>query len=248
MSSPPAAPRRARAVVTLIAAIAAGVALASTRQDLGVADGTAPAEATVVAVAQWALWLVAGYVVAVMTAASALAVFGHVGRPEVVFRVVPVMWRPVLGALLGMTLTATPAAAASPPPTPAAAGPIVTADPFDWSAPLDAIRGIDAAANRVAAATTVSTARRAPPGDAAGRTVRVRAGDCLWSVAARDLVARHLGSRPVDIAAAWRQWYAANHATIGANPRLLRPGEILRAPPALASPPNPSRHIARRHP
>jgi hypothetical protein len=77
--------------------------------------------------------------------------------------------------------------------------------------------------------------------------VRVGVGDCLWSLAARDLAARHLGSRPADITVAWRRWYAANRATIGPDPGLLRPGEVLRVP-APTGPTNPSNRNTGRHP
>ena len=55
----------------------------------------------------------------------------------------------------------------------------------------------------------------------------VRRGDALWDVAAR-----HLGptATAADIAREWPRWYAANRAVIGADPSLLRPGEVLYAP------------------
>jgi nucleoid-associated protein YgaU len=55
--------------------------------------------------------------------------------------------------------------------------------------------------------------------------VVVRAGDCLWAVAARDL-----GPRATDqqIAQRWHEIYAANRAVIGPDPDLVRPGQVLR--------------------
>jgi hypothetical protein len=55
----------------------------------------------------------------------------------------------------------------------------------------------------------------------------VRRGDTLW-----DIAARHLGAHATnaDIARAWPRWYAANRAAIGANPQLIHPGLVLRAP------------------
>jgi resuscitation-promoting factor RpfA len=55
----------------------------------------------------------------------------------------------------------------------------------------------------------------------------VRRGDALW-----DIAARHLGpdATAVDIAREWPRWYAANRAVIGADPSLIRPGEVLHAP------------------
>lgn len=58
-------------------------------------------------------------------------------------------------------------------------------------------------------------------------TVIVRAGDTLWGIAAE-----RLGEPATDarIAASWPAWYAANRATIGPDPDLLRPGQRLHAP------------------
>lgn len=55
----------------------------------------------------------------------------------------------------------------------------------------------------------------------------VRRGDALW-----DIAARHLGpgASATDIAREWPRWYAANRTVIGANPNLLRPGELLSPP------------------
>ena len=56
----------------------------------------------------------------------------------------------------------------------------------------------------------------------------VRPGDSLWS-----LSAARLGpfASDVDIALDWPRLYQANREVIGANPHLLRPGQILRIPP-----------------
>lgn len=55
----------------------------------------------------------------------------------------------------------------------------------------------------------------------------VRAGDSLWTIAAT-----HLGPEATDIEIAreWPRWFRANIATIGSNPDVLLPGQILRAP------------------
>lgn len=59
------------------------------------------------------------------------------------------------------------------------------------------------------------------------RTVTVRPGDSLWSIAARHL-GPGAGNAQVD--AAWRAWYAANRAVIGADPDLILPGQVLQFP------------------
>ena len=65
----------------------------------------------------------------------------------------------------------------------------------------------------------------APP--AARRTVRVRPGDTLWSLAARDLPP---GSPDALVAARWHAIYAANRALIGPDPDVITPGQRLRLP------------------
>jgi nucleoid-associated protein YgaU len=68
---------------------------------------------------------------------------------------------------------------------------------------------------------------RQPTGEAA--EVTVRPGDSLWS-----LSAARLGpyASDVDIALDWPRLYQANRDMIGGNPNLLRPGQVLRLPPA----------------
>jgi hypothetical protein len=229
-------------MLTLAAALICALGLDGLRGELGPPAAMPPAEAGLVAAAQWALWLLAAYAVAVVTVAAALVALRRPGPIARVTPLVPAALRPLLGALLGVALTAVPAAAASPLPPPAGAAPVTSADPFDWLAPADAISQID-----TAAVQRSGVPRRAPPRPQLPPTVRVGVGDCLWSLAARDLAARHLGSRPADITVAWRRWYAANRATIGPDPGLLRPGEVLRVP-APTGPTNPSNRDTGRRP
>lgn len=63
---------------------------------------------------------------------------------------------------------------------------------------------------------------------AAGETgIVVRDGDSLWSIAAS-----RLGpfATDVDVALTWPKWYAANRATIGSDPAVLLPGQVLQPP------------------
>ncbi|PYH00012.1 hypothetical protein CVV67_12610 [Arthrobacter stackebrandtii] len=57
--------------------------------------------------------------------------------------------------------------------------------------------------------------------------VVVKGGDSLWSI-----VAEALGpyASDVDVALAWPGWYRANRDTIGADPNIIHPGQILQAP------------------
>lgn len=57
--------------------------------------------------------------------------------------------------------------------------------------------------------------------------VTVRAGDSLWALAAHELGDTATAD---DIAAAWPQWHRTNHAVIGDNPNLIRPGQHLTIP------------------
>lgn len=66
-----------------------------------------------------------------------------------------------------------------------------------------------------------------PSGAADPEEVVVRPGDSLW-----DIAADHLGADATDweIAESWPRWYAANRALIGADPAIIHPGTVLRAP------------------
>jgi hypothetical protein len=59
--------------------------------------------------------------------------------------------------------------------------------------------------------------------------ITVLAGDTLWDIAARDLGPE---ASDVDVALHWPRWYQANQATIGENPDVLLPGQILMPPAA----------------
>jgi hypothetical protein len=60
------------------------------------------------------------------------------------------------------------------------------------------------------------------------REIPVRAGESLWTIAARELGP---GASEVEIAARWPLWYQANRNIIGADPNALLPGQLLSPPP-----------------
>jgi nucleoid-associated protein YgaU len=64
-------------------------------------------------------------------------------------------------------------------------------------------------------------------GHGAGRTVVVRGGDTLWALAAAELGPR---AGPAAVTSRWRLVYQRNRAAIGADPDLIRPGQLLRLP------------------
>jgi nucleoid-associated protein YgaU len=55
----------------------------------------------------------------------------------------------------------------------------------------------------------------------------VRRGDTLWSIAARSLGP---GATADEIAREWPRWHEANRHTIGNDPDLIRPGQVLLPP------------------
>jgi nucleoid-associated protein YgaU len=63
--------------------------------------------------------------------------------------------------------------------------------------------------------------------EGATREVVVRAGDSLWSVAARSLGGH---ATAAEIAREWPRWYRANRAVVGDNPDLLLVGTVLVRP------------------
>jgi nucleoid-associated protein YgaU len=93
---------------------------------------------------------------------------------------------------------------------------------------------LDRAPRPAAAPAATSRAPSATPTGSAPGSVspaptashyRVRAGDCLWRIAAAHLPA---GADDATIDAAWRQWYRLNREAIGADPDLIDVGLVLR--------------------
>jgi len=154
-----------------------------------------------------------------------------------------------VGASVGLGL-ASGASAAAPEPTPVASS-SVTVDDLGWVAttpvpepsPAPAERSTVAPAasepahvepSSVAPVPTspvdnVTDAATAPPAGASvpATDVVVARGDSLWAIAARHLPP---GASDAEIAAAWPRWYHANAATIGADPDVIRPGQVLVVP------------------
>ncbi len=129
-------------------------------------------------------------------------------------------------AVATQTTTPTPTPTPTPPSVPSPAAP----EPYPSTtaprvAPSPAATGHG----------DVTPGRAAPPARAAAlpvpeapqSTVVVARGDTLWGIAARHLPP---GAGDARIAAAWPAWYAANAATIGPDPGLIRPGQALVVP------------------
>lgn len=90
----------------------------------------------------------------------------------------------------------------------------------------DVNQGAEASARQRDAALAVT--RDVPGPETAPEVVVVR-GDSLWSIAARHLPA---GSTDRQVAEAVERWYATNAHVVGADPDLVRPGQVLVAPSA----------------
>jgi nucleoid-associated protein YgaU len=61
-------------------------------------------------------------------------------------------------------------------------------------------------------------------------TYTVVRGDCLWKIARRTLIGDGAEPTGASIGSFWREIYAANRDTIGKNPNLIFPGQILVIP------------------
>jgi len=208
--------------------------LAALRPDAG---PTTP-DTAVAAVAAAGLWLVAAWIGLGVAAQLLSCLPGLAGRVAEAAsrRLLPALVRRLVAGSAGLGVLLAPVAAGAAPvdpqldhPAAVAALPTpvwpVTGDPqppteprhsAPPSAPTPVVRGASGAPpNR--------PPDRAPDGD----TVRVRPGDSLWLIAARRLGP---SADAVQVAAAWRRWYAANRTIIGRDPALILPGQVLSPP------------------
>lgn len=210
-------PHAALAVVAALAAVglAAAALAAATPGTLRTAlapdadPGTMVAGAA--AVLAWALVVrLALGLTATLVAVALRGTQGLAGRLAVrcARALTPALLHGLLRAALGAVAVGAPAAL-SPALVPA----VALADPGPPAVPvLDRVPGPVAAE---------------PAAEPVAATVVVRPGDSLWRIAAAHLPP---GAGAADVAAAWPAWYAANRATIGADPSLIRPGQVLTAP------------------
>jgi hypothetical protein len=199
--------------------------------------GLLAAGAGVIALGWWVL-----AVLAALTAAV-LARLGHAKSAAAAARLAPRFLRRLAAGLLGVQLAGAvalasglvPAVRAAEEPVnpqfrlsaPSAAVPVSSPAPAP-SPPLPGVPdpGWTPRPPLVQPAPLVAPANRAP-GDAAAPSVVVRNGDSLWAIAAARLGPL---ATDVEVAQEWPRWYAANRATIGPDPDLLQPGQMLRAP------------------
>jgi nucleoid-associated protein YgaU len=119
------------------------------------------------------------------------------------------------------TTTRVPTASATAPAASPETGVVTTAEP---SSPVGAPEERTATTQQRDAALQVV---RDVAADGPREVVVVR-GDSLWSIAARHLPA---GAPATQVADAVQRWYAANLDVVGDDPDLVRPGQVLVAPP-----------------
>ncbi|WP_346925338.1 LysM peptidoglycan-binding domain-containing protein [uncultured Arthrobacter sp.] len=207
---------------------------------LGIVANTAGLIVTV----WWAMSL------AIAVAAALLERSGKVRAASAAGKFAPAFMRRLALAAVGLQLLTAPLAAASTlqsPPGATASGPAPASAPWTPT-PVPALPGGPTGDPPAAPPGTSAVAHPQwrplspviEPGPLAGRPLRlqqpagqatdvtVRPGDSLWT-----LSAARLGpfASDVDIALDWPRLYQANRDVIGANPHLLRPGQILRIPP-----------------
>lgn len=88
-------------------------------------------------------------------------------------------------------------------------------------------KGDIAASNSGSAVSLVTMIETSEP---APTTYTVRSGDCLWRIARASIVAEGVKPTGAMIATLWREIYDVNVEVIGANPRLIFPGQVLEMP------------------
>jgi hypothetical protein len=216
-------------IAVVLAALSPGTAVleAAVTRPQELADTAAP-EAVVLAwtaLLAWSAWAWGALGLA-LTALSALpGIVGAAARLSL-RAVLPAGARRgaalALGIGLGVGLGAPALASPAAQPLPAGAP--------DWPAAPRAAGWSPPAVPATAGSAVHPGAPDWPP---AGPAVHaVVPGDCLWDIAAADL---RNGSQPAgdaDVAAAVSAWWRVNADTIGPDPDLLRPGQVLHPPAA----------------
>ena len=223
------------------AALIAGTAGLSWGSRGPVAAVAAPGSATFedllalsAAVAAWCVlgWLTVGLLLAVLAGmrgpASPLAPLAAMVTPPALRRIAAV--------LLGVSLAGAPLALALPAHAAMTATRVATAQPTGPAHALTGAATLDhwtpdrpapAAARPVRERPATLLVGSPRPERATTQEVVVRRGDTLWDITARALGP---GATAADIAAGWPRWHAANRSTIGADPDLIRPGQVLWPP------------------
>jgi nucleoid-associated protein YgaU len=223
------------------AALLAGAAVLGwgTAGALAAVTSTGPAAfddllALVAACVAWAVlcWLSAGLLLSL--AARACRQDGRVDR--LARAITPLAVRRLAALLLGVGLVGAPVVAALPAQADrtVATATQQQADPAEPHVDLPALEqwtpdrpAPPVMSPRHPAEPLALLVSRPHRGRAVSDHVVVRRGDTLWDIAARALGP---GASDADIAASWPRWHAANRSTIGPDPDLILPGQLLRPP------------------
>jgi resuscitation-promoting factor RpfA len=157
----------------------------------------------------------AGGVAAAATPSPAAPPATTAAIPAVTAPAWPTAGQPLPAVTVGWPVTAPSSAASTPTSAPTRGHQL----PVN-----DRAAGTAATTTNSTSATSTSTTTSRPTGT---RVVVVLPGDSLWRIAERQL-----GPSPAatEIATAWPRWYELNRAVIGADPSLLRPGQVLIVP------------------
>lgn len=214
---------------------------------------TVGADGVTLVLAEVAVWLTALWLGIGLLAALARALPGSAGRAGdwLARRTLPAALYRLCATAVGLSVLAGPVAAGAAPVAPRRApgcvvlAAVADASPPAWSPPAPpppvwptggAVPAPTWPQGRATPATPPAPPTRAvppashpPSSPPAGSPVTVRPGDSLWLIAAR-----RLGSDATlrQIELGWRDWYAANRTLIGADPGLIRPGQVLVDPDA----------------
>jgi len=190
------------------------------------AVGADSAAATLAGALLWlaAMWLCLG------TSATVLSLGpGQLGRvADLIARhALPSALRRVVIAAAGASILAAPASAFAAGGSASPQGAAESAAAPAW--PTDAAAGSALALQWPTDSDSTGTGATTPRRRAPASEVAVRPGDSLWLIARRQLGG---SATPAQIATEWPRWYAANRATVGPDPNVLRPGSQLHAPAA----------------
>jgi nucleoid-associated protein YgaU len=221
------------AFLLLVGCLALRWATAAPLASIG--EGVARFDDVVGLAAAVACWTLLGWVALVLALTALGSIPGALGRvgAEAATRLTPVAMSKAARLALGLTVVAGPATVALPVNAAPMATRVTALDGPAANTEALSLPDVGRPGWIEAANTTEVNTEPAPTGSArrAVATVAVEAGDCLWTIAAEALAAT-IGSEPSNAAVAdeWPRWYALNRAAIGADPDLLLPGMLLRAP------------------
>jgi hypothetical protein len=198
--------------------------------------GPAAFEDLLALVAAGAAWAVLGWLAAGLLLSMAAQARRRDGRLDLLAQAItPLAVRRLAALLLGLGLVGAPLAVALP----AQADRIVATaeETLNADAPPAYLPGLEEwTPDRPAPAAASSGQTTEPlsllvsrphPGRVASDHVVVRRGDTLWDIAAGALGP---DASTADIAGSWPRWHAANRSTIGPDPDLILPGQLLRPP------------------